>query len=81
MITELAGQRYILEGDDGYTQVIDFNQIQESEILLCLLDRVEFLIESDSIGYEHEMFQGIAHTLDFYYRRKRKEEINDKILK
>ncbi len=73
MITEIEGLKYTLEGDNGETQVIDFTQIPESEILLCLLDRVEFLIDTDVIGYEHEMFTSLAHALDYYYRRKRKE--------
>jgi len=43
-----------------------------------LLDRVEYLVKTDTIGYEHEMFQGLAHTLDYHFRRKRKAEISVK---
>ena len=81
MITEIEGKKYTLQGDNGETQTINFTEIPESELLLCLLDRVEFLINSDLISYEHEMFQGLAHTLDYYYRRKRRGEISDNIHK
>lgn len=79
MITELEGVKYILEGDNGETQLIDFTKIPESEILFCLMDRMEFLMETDSIGYESEIFKSLVNTLDYYYKRKRKGEISDKI--
>jgi len=48
-------------------------------VLLALLDRIEYLSLSE-VGYETEMFNALAHALDYYYRRKRKLEItNDRI--
>lgn len=43
------------------------------------MDRMEFLMETDSIGYESEIFKSLVNTLDYYYKRKRKGEISDKI--
>lgn len=59
--------------------MLDFNNFSEDEVILALLDRVEFLIETDPIGFENEMFRDLTNVLDNYHRRRRKKEIHVKI--
>lgn len=76
MITHVEGKIYVLEGKDDEQQIIDLDLISESEILLMLLDRVEYLMKYEPLGLEVEMFQNVANLLDCHFRRARKKEIN-----
>ena len=76
MITQIEGKVYLLQGKENAEQIIDLDLIPESEILLMLLDRVEYLMKYDPLGLEVEMFQNVANLLDCHFRRIRKKEIN-----